>query len=235
MLPGVNTEQWTPPSNYSILIRIRANIQLLSHGIPHEPGPSAALDTGKLGIELGREVLCRCELCLDGFLNAVNSMRHSPYSDPYGEFSLRFVSSTTTLGRKILPEQRVIDVSTAVKVNQRLEGHGTSGITSSLGSFELLAGSIEAGDVRCVVFAVVQFHDPPRDGGLQGGIVIYLHDKPGTIFGEYNSQGRSGKVAFPRRETAEHEVEAERIGLKARERNDERRTEVAMMMSNCSR
>jgi len=70
----------------------------------------------------------------------------------------------------------MVDVSTAVEVDEWLQGNLRSDVFLGLRSLQLFAGGVEAVDVGLVVVLVVQLHDLARDGGLEGAIVVCDQD-----------------------------------------------------------
>lgn len=74
---------------------------------------------------------------------------------------------------KILPEERVVDVSTTMEIDQWLKGDLCGDVFLGLGSLELLGSCVEAVDICLVVILVVEFHDLAGDGGLKCAKVVY--------------------------------------------------------------
>ena len=68
----------------------------------------------------------------------------------------------------------MVDVTTAVEINHRLQGNLRSDILLRLGGLELLGGGVEAVDVGLVVVLVVELHDLAGDGGLEGAVVVWF-------------------------------------------------------------
>ena len=66
MLPSVDAEQWSELAHNGILVGVGADEHLSRLGILDEPGPAAALDAGKGGVEFvaeGGEGAVRCLDC----------------------------------------------------------------------------------------------------------------------------------------------------------------------------
>jgi len=66
----------------------------------------------------------------------------------------------------------MVDVSTAVKVDQRLQRDNALDILLGLGGRELFCGGVVAVDVGLVVILVVQLHDLAGDRRLECTVVI---------------------------------------------------------------
>lgn len=66
----------------------------------------------------------------------------------------------------------MVQVSTAVEVDDRLQGNLCGNILLLCSSLNLLAGSVKAVDVCLVVVLVVKLHDLAGDGWLECAIVV---------------------------------------------------------------
>lgn len=90
----------------------------------------------------------------------------------YGQSAVRFAATVLARGREVLPEERVVEVTAAVEVDEgRLRGSlGVVTIGLSLGN--RLESRVEAVDICLVVLGVVQLHNLARDVGLEGAIVV---------------------------------------------------------------
>ena len=86
------------------------------------------------------------------------------------ERTRREFTSTLRLGSKVLPEERVVDVSTAVEFECLEEGDALLGRGG--GSVRLLGG-VERVDVRLVVLGMVQRHDFGADVRLEGIVRVW--------------------------------------------------------------
>lgn len=82
------------------------------------------------------------------------------------------LTTALPLGRQVLPEQRVVQVSTTVEVDQRLQRNLRGNVVLRLRCLELFDGGVVAVHVGLVVVLVVQLHDLAGDGGLESAIVI---------------------------------------------------------------
>lgn len=67
----------------------------------------------------------------------------------------------------------MVDMSTTMEVNQWLESDLGSNVFLRFGSFELLAGSVEAIDICLVVVLVVELHNLAGDGWLKRTVIIF--------------------------------------------------------------
>jgi hypothetical protein len=134
----------------------------------------------------------------------------------YQKLALGLTTATLAVGSEVLPEERVVDVATAVEVEQRGLGSGGLQVALGLSIAKSLDGSVEAVDVCLVVLGVVKLHDLAGDVGLECAVVIWrlrrtlslvFHIRCGmksSICGHGRGvcfedlQGRSGRVALPR-------------------------------------
>lgn len=157
MLPGVDTQDGAELSDDRVLVGIRLDAHLAGLGILHQPRPAAPLDARERGVEL----------LLEGIEAAVRVV------DGGREGAGRGLAAALGRGREVLPEERVVDVTTAVEVDERLEGDLGGDVVLLLGFGDLLAEVVERGHVGVVVVLVVEFHDLAADGGLEGAIVIW--------------------------------------------------------------
>lgn len=121
-----------------------------------EPSPSATLDAGQGGVHLGLELAEATVGCVNGL----------------GQSTRRRLTTAGTLGGKVLPEERVVEVTTAVEVDGGLERNLGSDVTLVLSLLELLKGVVVVGDVCIVVVLVVNLHDLAGDRGLQSTVVV---------------------------------------------------------------
>lgn len=95
----------------------------------------------------------------------------------YQKLALGLTTAALAVGGEVLPEERVVDVATAVKVEQRGLGSGGLGVALGLGITEGLDGGVEAVDVCLVVLGVVELHDLAGDGGLERAVVVWNWEK----------------------------------------------------------
>lgn len=131
-----------------VLVRRRHHLQLLRLRAVPEPAPAGALDRASHRVHLLLERVHAPEV------------RHQRVL----ERPRRELASTRARGREVLPEERVVDVPTAVKLERRLQpdlvlGRGRLGVR--------LLCRVQAVHVRLVVLLVVKFHDLARDMRLK--------------------------------------------------------------------
>lgn len=135
---------------------IGADADLSGLLVLHEPSPATALDASESSVHLGLEL---AETTVGG----VNGL---------GQSTGRGLTTAGTLGGKVLPEESVVEVATAVEVDSGLQSDLSSDVALSLGLLQLLKGVVVAGHVGVVVVLVVNLHDLAGDGGLKGAIVV---------------------------------------------------------------
>jgi hypothetical protein len=92
----------------------------------------------------------------------------------YLELSLWLTTAVLVGGCQVLPEQGVVNVSTAVEVEKGRDAGGLCGVALGLGLGNTLEGAVQAVDVCLVVLGVVQLHDLARDVRLECAIVVYV-------------------------------------------------------------
>lgn len=144
--------------NAILTYSVGADADLASLLVLDEPSPTAALDAGKSGVHLGLELA-------EATVGGVNGL---------GEGTGGGLTTTSALGGKVLPEQRVVKVTTAVEVDGGLESDLGGNVALVLGFLELHNGVVVVGDVGVVVVLVVNLHDLTGDGGLQSTVVVLL-------------------------------------------------------------
>src|SRR5699024_1680435 len=115
--------------------------------------PPGALDTGCRGGELrlkpveGAEMLVECGAELT-------------------------VGLASAVRRHVLPENRMVDMAAEIEREILLELVDIREIAGRPRTLEALQSRIRAVDVRIVMLIVMQFHDPARNMGLKGTIVV---------------------------------------------------------------
>ena len=178
---------WQKLTQQRVLVGSGDDVELLGLRVVAEPAPAAALDGGDLCVELGLELVEAAKVAVDGILECT-----------VGELT------AAVLGRgEVLPEERVVDVAAAIKVDGLLEGDGRLDVLLVECVGELLLGGVEAVDVRLVVLGVVQLHDLGADGGLERAVVVREVRKrvlgadgtggKGAGIGSLDGAGRSGE------------------------------------------
>ncbi len=122
----------------------------------HQPSPSTALDTSKSSIESLFHVVEAAE-------GIVNSL---------AKCSGRRFTTACVLWSKVLPEQRVVQMTTAMEVDERLDGNPGSRVVTGFRSSHLFCSIVVGVDVGVVVLGVVQLHDLAGDGWFESAIVV---------------------------------------------------------------
>ena len=133
----------------------------------HEPSPATALNASKGSVHLGLEVT-------KATVGGVNGL---------GKGTRGQLTTTGALGSKVLPEEGVVKVTTAVEVDGGLKGDLGSNVALVLGFLELLNRVVVVGHVGVVVVLVVDLHDLAGDGGLQSTVVILQHCVSSCLLG----------------------------------------------------
>lgn len=159
-----------------ILVSSGDNIQFLSLRVVTQPTPTATLNSGDLSVELGLQLVQSAKVTVNSVL----------------EQTVAEFTTAVLLGGEVLPEQGVVDVSTAVKVDSLLEGDGGFDVLLVECLAELLFSGVETVDVGLMVLGVVKLHDLGRNGGLECTIVVREVGK-GVL--ATNRGGASGKGA----------------------------------------
>lgn len=153
MLPGIDPQKRHVLPHDGILIRIRLHLHFARLLVLDEPRPSAPLDPRQLRVHHLLESVERSVTRVD-----------SPLQRSRG-----LAAPTGPLGSQILPEERMVDMSAAVEVDEGLEGDGFRG---GAGGVEFFGGGVVGVDVGLVVVLVVQFHDLAGDGGFEGTVIV---------------------------------------------------------------
>lgn len=150
VLPSVDTDDGVV-RDQRVLVLGGDNLKLRVLGVETEPAPTRALDGGNGSVEGGFEVVERAKVTFDGLLEGT---------------ILKL--STALAGRsKVLPEERVVNVATAVELDGALELNLLANVVARDGRVVGLDSVVEIGDVKLVVLGVVDGHDLLRDGGLE--------------------------------------------------------------------
>lgn len=123
-----------------------------------EPSPAAALDTSKSSVDLRLELVKTAKGVVDGSC----------------ESTRRGLTTTSVLGGQVLPEERVVQVTTTVEVDGGLESNLSGNVALVLSLLELLNCGVVVVDVGVVVSLVVKLHDLTGDGRLQSTIVVCI-------------------------------------------------------------
>lgn len=150
VLPSVDTDDGVVRDQW-VLVLGGDNLKLGVLGVEAEPAPTGALDGGDGSVEGGLEVVERTKITLDGLL----------------EGTVLELSAALAGGSEVLPEERVVDVTTTVELDGALKLDLLANIVARDGRVVRLDGVVEVGDVELVVLGVVDGHDLLRDGGLE--------------------------------------------------------------------
>jgi hypothetical protein len=99
-------------------------------------------------------------------------MTNRAYRRVYLE-NARRLASTVPAGRgKVLPEQGVVEVASAMEVEERRDAGSLCKIALALGLGDRLQRGVETSHIGLVVLLVVQLHDLTGDVRLKGTIVV---------------------------------------------------------------
>jgi len=156
MLPDIDTNDGDMGQE-RILVGSGDNLQALGGGVQAQPSPSRPLNTKSGSVELLLEVVEAAKRLVNGVLQRTGLQNAS-------------ISLVLRCSRgKVLPEQRVVDMSTAVELESSLEGDtllggGCLGICSLCG--------IESVDVSLMMLLVVKLHDLSANERLKGIIAV---------------------------------------------------------------
>src|SRR5699024_10687247 len=108
-----------------------------------EPAPTRALDTGGRGLKCGLELLNATKFTFNSFL----------------QVTVADVTTAFFMRCKVLPEETVVDVTTAIELDLVLELDLLGEIASSRCIGELFLSFVQTFDVGSVVLVVMQRHD----------------------------------------------------------------------------
>jgi len=162
MLPDINANNWGVREE-RILVGGGDDLKTLGGCVDAEPAPSRALDTSGSRVELFLKVVERAKRTNDSILQ--------------GTVVENTAVSTLLLRRsQVLPEQTVIDVTTAVELEGSLESDALFGSRSlCVSSF----GSVERVDIGLVVLGVVKSHNLLRDVWLKS--IVGVRERRQTV------------------------------------------------------
>ena len=155
VLPDVDPQKRRQADSCTwVLVRGGCNLERTRSLIIPKPAPARALHgdglRGKLFLKLGE----RAKVTLD-------------------ELKELSVRRRTILRRgKVLPENGVVDVPSAVELDRSLKGDHRGVVALHLCFRVLLHRNVKVGDVRVVVLGVVQLHDLAADDGLERSVVV---------------------------------------------------------------
>jgi len=164
-----------------VLVRRRDYLEALRCRVQAEPAPPRALDAEGRGIELLLEGIEATKVAVDGLL----------------EGPILEDAAVAALGggrREVLPEERVVDVATAIELEGGLESDALLG-SGSLGVG--LLGSVEGVDVGLVVLSMVKGHDLLGDVRLESIVRV---GQVGQSVGHGGSELRGAKQCEGKKE-----------------------------------
>jgi len=150
MLPNVNANDGDVGEE-RVLVSSGCDLQTLGGGVVAQPPPARTLDCSSGSIELSLKFGDAAKGALD------LSLKVSVLQDAT-------MTPMLWVGGKILPEERVIDMATTVKLEGGLEGDTLLG-RSSFGVCRLCG--VKSVDICLMMFLVVKDHDLFRDMGLE--------------------------------------------------------------------
>jgi hypothetical protein len=171
VLPGVDTEEGLKVAGDGVLVRSSNDGQSASVLVLDEPGPAGALDAGEGSIGLLLESLEGAKVLVDGSQ----------------KLALGLTTTALAVGSKVLPEEGVVDVTTAVEVEKRSLSGSSLGVSLVVGLGDGVGSVVEASNVGLVVLGVVKLHDLARDVGLKSAIVVRKVRKSGLATDEAGS------------------------------------------------
>jgi hypothetical protein len=156
MFPSIDTKQGLVSADDRVLVGICLDGDIPSLSVFDQPSPTRALNSRQGGIKFLLEVFQTTVGSVDGFRQLARG----------GFTTARF------LGRKIFPEEAMVEMATTMEVDQGLDGNHGGDVTIGLSRSELVSSGIVTVHVGLVVLAVVQFHDLPGDRWLKGAIIV---------------------------------------------------------------
>lgn len=202
VLPGVNAHEWLQVASDGVLVGTGDDAESARSLILDEPGPARALNAGEGSVGLLLEVVEGAEVLVNGSLTGFYIISLTAYHKPryfrgrrkitYQELALGLTTTTLAVGGEVLPEERVVDVATAVEVDERCLGSGSLGVALGLGLSEGLDCGVEAVDVGLVVLGVVELHDLARDVRLESAIIVCVSTRTPLLSATNVSLGGAG-------------------------------------------
>mmetsp|Transcript_9443 Transcript_9443/g.16469 ORF Transcript_9443/g.16469 Transcript_9443/m.16469 type:complete len:254 (+) Transcript_9443:600-1361(+) len=156
MFPYINAQQGLQSSSrlQRILVGKALDVDHFGLGVVHEPPPAGSLNGHGLGADFGDHVVFATESFLNGRIEGTSLL-------------------VGRIGRQILPKEGVVDVTASVELQGPLEGDGSRDVSGDHGRVDLFHGGIQVGDVRLVMFRVMDLHDLCRNGRLQGVVIVW--------------------------------------------------------------
>jgi hypothetical protein len=159
VFPSINSQQRLELTHNRILVSICLDTNVSRSGILDQPSPSTSLNACQRRVELLLELV-------QASISLLNRL---------GQRTCRRFTTALVLGSKVLPEERVIEVASAVEVDQRLQCDLCGNVVVGLSFFQLSDGGVVRVDVGRVVLVVMQLHDLAGDGWFEGTIVVCFY------------------------------------------------------------
>lgn len=156
VLPSIDTKKRLEVAGDRVLVRASDDAKGAAGLVLDQPGPTAALDSGQGGVDLLAQGVEGAKVLLDGL----------------SQFAVGLTTAISAGRGEVLPEERVVDVATAVEVDQGSLSSSLGIVALGVGILDGLESSVEAVDVGLVVLGVVKLHDLCRDVGLKGAVVV---------------------------------------------------------------
>lgn len=156
MLPSIDTEDRPKLTYDRILIRICSNLHIARLHILDQPRPPTSLDACE----------CRIKLLLERIQAAIALV------DRLAQRTRWWLAAALACRRQVLPEQAVVQVASAVEVDQGLESDRSGDVILGFRLSDLFAEVVEGGYVGVVVVFMVEFHYFAGDGGFEGAVVV---------------------------------------------------------------
>lgn len=127
MLPGVDAQQGLKVAGDRVLVGAGDEGEVAGGLVLDDPGPAGALDASEGSVGLLLEVLKGAEVLVDGSLwqhSLVSRMLRvredesykGKWVESYQELALGLTTTALAVGGEVLPEEGVVDVTTAVEV-----------------------------------------------------------------------------------------------------------------------
>lgn len=140
VLPSVDAEKRDVVARHGVLVGTSDDLQSSRALVLGQPRPAAALDTRECGVNLLPKLVDGAKVLLDGRL----------------EGARRVAATGALTGRsQVFPEEGVVDMATAVEVEEWGSGGGGVVVVGGLGLGDGVERTIEAVDVGLVVVLVV--------------------------------------------------------------------------------
>lgn len=146
VLPHVDAKDWDLAAHDRVLVLGRHNSQALR--ILDQPAPATALEAEE-GLRHG----------------ALETLQAAPYLRDLGHQGGSAIGLCISRASrsKVLPEKRVVDVTTTVELDSTLNGDLTGNVVGGSGDCLGLQGVVEVGDVGLVMLAMMELHDLTRN------------------------------------------------------------------------